>query len=172
MVKRFFILNVFVLFAASLFAQEISNNDFNKLVNNKSIAYFKANKKYFGCGMNLDCMGLQVVFRTIYFDKANKRLRMSGFVNPMTQNNGDTTGTNIFKIFIAKPLNGELKNIRILAEVENDIKRKSETTAVNLKELSFTTDFKFSKGDCLYIEGGELFRLKEYCISALLKPSK
>lgn len=171
MINRFLILNVFVLFAIKLPAQEISNKDFNRLISKKSVLYFdNAKKKYFGCGMSLDCMGLEVVFKTVLFDKANKRLRISGYVNPMTQNNGDTIGANIFKIFIATPVKGELRNIRILADIEDTIKSKNEATTVNLKEFSFATDFRFLKGDCLYVESGEMFRLKEYCISSLLKP--
>ena len=171
MKKRFFISSVFFLFTIKLFAQEISDSDFSKLVSNKSILYFdNANKKYFGCGMNLDCMEIQMFFKTVYFNKGDKKLRISGYVNPTTTNTGDTIGANIFKIFIARPVKGKLKNVRMLAEVEDTVKSKIVTTTINSNEFSFTTDFKFSKGDCLYIESGELFRLKEYCISSLLSP--
>jgi hypothetical protein len=164
-----FILLIFHV-SSILYGQEIEKSEFNKLVNkNAQFYYDKANKRYFGCGLNLECMGLTVSFRSIYFDKPQKKLKISGFVNPLSQSNGDTTGTNIFRIFIARPVNGELKNIRILADVENDIKSKSETTNIDVKELSFETEFRFLNGDRLYFEGGGSFRLKEYNISTLLK---
>jgi hypothetical protein len=171
MIRAILIFNI-LLFSATLFAQEITEKDFNRLTGSKSVIYFDdANGKYFGCGLSLDCMGLPVFFYEIRFDKANRRLKISGFVNPNIQGT-DTLGTNIFRIFIAKPVKGKLRNIRSLVEVEDTVKTRSEKTTVNIKQLSFKTDFYFSKGDCLYIESGELFKMKEYNISSLLKSRK
>ena len=173
MIKQFFVLSVLAFFTVRIFAQDISDSDFNKLANNKPVVYFdKANKRYFGCGMNLDCMGLQVIFKTAHLDKGNKELRLSGYVNPITTNNGDTNGTNIFRIFIATPVKGKLKNIRVLADVADTVQSISATTTIDLNNLSFKTEFKFLKRDCLYIESGSLFRLKEYCIGSLLNAEK
>lgn len=169
--KKYFLAFIFFISCFKYpHAQEISQESFDSLLTNHVSLYFdNKNKRYFGCGMNLDCMGLPVVFTKISIDSLTKQLRLSGYVNPMLQNNGDTLGTNIFKLFIARPAKGRLKYIRLLAEVHNTVIQKSADTDINLKTLNFKTDFKFSKHDCLYIESVELFRLKEYNIGKLLK---
>lgn len=169
--KKYFVLFfLFISLHKCLHAQEIGQKSFDSLLTNKINLYFdNKGKRYFGCGMNLDCMGLPVVFNKIVLNKAKKELKLSGYVNPMSQNNGDTLGTNIFKIFIAKPVRGELTNIRLLADVQDTVIGKSKSTNINLKLLNFTTVFKFGKYDCLYIESDELFRLKEYNIGHLLR---
>ena len=167
--KRFIIVSIFLLLVVNIFSQKLSENDFSKLLRNKSDLYFdKANGKYFGCGMNLDCMGLPILFKSVELDRMARKLVLTGFVNPITQDS-DTIGTNIFRIFIAKPVKGKLKRIRILAEVVDTIKAVAPNTTVDIKALSFKTSFQFSKHDCLYIESNEMFRLKEYDIGSLLE---
>ncbi|HEX2629591.1 MAG TPA: hypothetical protein VHM26_11275 [Chitinophagaceae bacterium] len=170
MIKQLFVVSILVFLTSRIFAQNISSNDFNNLIRNYRPLYFdNANKKYFGCGMNLDCMGLEVAFKSVALQRAQKKLELSGYINPVTVGDGDTIGTNIFKIFIARPGKRKLKHIRVLADFENTIKNKSEGTTIDLNKKSFITKFKFSRKDCLYIESTSLFRLKEYDIGSLLR---
>lgn len=169
MTQRFLVLTFLLFYTVNLFSQNISEDVFNKLLTNKRVVYFDSkNKKYFGCGLNLDCMGLPVFFKSIVFKKEDKRLRIEAYINPIIDTD-DTTGANIFRIFIAKPGNGKLKSIRILADVEDTIKEASKNTVIDLRKGRLRIDFVFSKSDCLYMESGEMFNLKEYNITSLLE---
>jgi hypothetical protein len=169
--KHFFLFITLAFTVEFLNAQVISEESFSTILNNKPIIYYdKINKKYYGCGMNLDCMGLPMSFTNIVLHKQQRRLKISGYVNPTTsKKNRDTIGTNNFKIFVAKPVKSRLTNIRILAEVFDTIRTVSNRSMVDTAKFSFSVDFAFSKDDCLYIESGELFRLKEYKIGSLVK---
>lgn len=169
MTKKWILFLGYILSSFFISAQDISYKTLDSLQNNSTNLYFdNKNKRYYGCGMSIDCIGLPVVFTNIILDKNKKQITLSGYVNPITTNNGDTIGANIFKLFIAKKVDGKLKKIRLLADVLNIVLKKDKCTEVDEKKLSFSTNFKFSENDFLYIESTELFRLKEYNIGFLL----
>jgi hypothetical protein len=168
--KFFNYILLFIFLSNNVKAQELNQIKFDSVLNQKTVLYFdNLNKKYFGCGMNIDCMGLPVVFTNIYLTKLNNELTISGYVNPMTTSRGDTIGTNVFKIFVAQPYKGKLKKIRTLIDVNNQIMEKSSNSSVNIRLFKFQSSFRFKKKDCLYIESTGLYRLKEYKIGLLLR---
>lgn len=165
------ILFLFILiWAKHAMAQSIhiSESDFAKFENLKNILYYDSkNDKYFGCGLNLDCLPLQTLFSKIVIEKHTKNIIVEGYVNPHISGK-DTIGFNTYNIFLAKPSNGKLKHIFNILTINGSVKYQSTDAEVDLKTGKFKIRFKIFKKSCLYISGEGLYELKEYKVSELL----
>jgi len=149
-------------------SQELNTEEFKKLQTSKHSLYWDNNSNsYFGCGLNLDCIPLPVIFKKVTFNGKQKELQIEGYVNPRI-NESDTIGLNIYNIFTASPKNRGLKKIHTLLRVGIGLKNIDNNCSVNLSTGYFRLKFSFSKKTRLYIESGELYNMNEYNIGSLL----
>lgn len=149
-------------------SQELTAEEFKKLQTSKHSLYWDNNSSsYYGCGLNLDCIPLEVIFKKVTLNRKQKELQIEGYVNPLIKES-DTVGLNIYNIFIAVPQNRKLKKIYTLLRVSSDLKSLDNSCSVNLSTGHFSLRFSFSKKTRLYIESGELYNMNEYDIGALL----
>lgn len=150
-------------------SQELNIDEFKKLQTSKHSLYWDNNSNsYFGCGLNLDCIPLPVIFKKVTFNPKQKELQIEGYVNPRINDNNDTIGLNIYNIFTAVPKNQKLKKIHTLLRVGIGLKDMDDSCSVNLKTGYFFLKFSFSEKTRLYIESGELYNMNEYDIGSLL----
>ena len=157
--KPVFFLILMILVTPRVRSQEITESEFKKLQNSERVIYYNDNEnQYYGCGLNLDCIPLPVMFKSIFLDKKRKQLTIDGFIKPYIDK-VDTVGTKQYEIFIARPRKNKLKDVHILMD------RHSIT---NSATGYFKVQFSFSKQDRLYIESGQVDNLNEYNIGSLL----
>jgi len=166
--KRLCIVFCFLYIGLNVCSQNISQKTFESLLTADNKVYFDKNtNRFFGCGINLTCFELPVLFKSIVIDRKNKNLTISGIVNPDFKE-GDTIGTNDFNIFLARPRKKNLRNIRVLIKVDGDVKFTDSNSSIDDKKYNFSISFRYTKNDFLYIESGQLYKLKEYQIGKLL----
>jgi hypothetical protein len=158
--KPVFFLIITILMTPRLMSQEITELEFKKLQNPERVIYYNDNEnQYHGCGLNLDCIPLPVMFKSIFFDKKRKQLTIDGFIKPYV-GKVDTVGTKQYEIFIARPRKKKLKDVHVLMDRSN---------ISNPETGYFKVQFSFSKKDRLYIESGRVDNLNEYNIGLLLR---
>ncbi len=165
------ILFLFILIWAKIgMAQSIniSESDFNKFENPNRVLYYDSrNNKYFGCGLNLDCLPLQTLFSRIVIDKRTKKIIVEGYINPQLSGK-DTIGFKMYNIFLAKPSKGKLKHIFNILNVDGSVKYRSADAEMDLKSGKFIINFTIPKKSCLYINCEGLYELKEYKVNELV----
>jgi hypothetical protein len=160
----------FIYLNLRVYSQEISEEQFGTLLSQTTPGYFdNKNKRHFGCGLNLDCSSFQIFFTEIVLNKQQRRLFISGYVDPLTRANGDTIGTNVFKVFLAKPKKLALKKITTLLDVQDSLLYSDQLAKLNAKKMSFKITVPMGKKRRLYFETTSLRRFKEYQIDKLLK---
>ena len=158
--KNALILVIVTLFTfVSCFAQSISDREMKSVQNPERLAY-KYKGKLIGCNFDLTCYGFQVDFTNITYDPKSNNLAFSGSVFFGSVNR---PVSNV-SIFIAKPSNDNLKNLKSLY-------RTSEKS--NIKEFPFGMgDFniisKIREGDRLYFCHNS-FYLVEFDVSRLIR---
>ncbi len=163
---------VFPMFFLSLIgiAQNISEEKFRTLLPKTRPLYTDTSTKdYYGCGEVLECMDLDLDFKSICLNKTKRELNIEVFIYLIILENGDSIGLGDFKIFLAQPYQNKLRNIRIISDVENRHIKKAVNTQIELKTSHVKTRIKFQKKDRLYILGEGHMVLKEFNIGKLLQ---
>ena len=56
----------------------------------------------------------------------------------------------------------------MLIKVDGDVKFTDSNSSIDDKKYNFSISFRYTKNDFLYIESGQLYKLKEYQIGKLL----
>lgn len=97
------------------------------------------------------------------FDKKDKELQLEAFVwiisGTSKDQNADTTALENFEVFLATPINGILKEKRIIA---SNCKRLQENNGFNIK-------VRLKENDRLYITNCSTDLLQEWEVNSLLK---
>jgi hypothetical protein len=65
--KPVFFLIITILIVPRLRSQEITESEFKKLQNSERVIYYNDDEnQYYGCGLNLDCIPLPVMFKSFF----------------------------------------------------------------------------------------------------------
>jgi len=159
-----------LLFHRQCNCQIISPKVFDSIRNEERIKYYDINSKCLGCCNAIECMGFNVLFYKVTFDRLDSSLVLKGRTYiAISQNKKDTLGLGNAQIFEATPTNDKLSKINKIAF--SYYKKSGNYTRPNIFPFrmgEFSIKIKIKEGRKIYFMRPGFF-LIEYDVNKLLK---